>query len=255
METSLELARCPDLAVARHNDARSEAVCGVALMVVVVAAFVMSLLPLSSVLCLVGFGASFAGLALVPWPKQSPVVFPEDIADPVLRETYRQIQLARGELEGALADAPVLAGVVGSIDERCRAAIGVCATIVPVANRVHRYLAANDEARIAREVAELRARAAGTADEVTARNLEHAAAAYERQLATGRELARTRDRIRARLDVVLASLRSFTATVVKLQTGEAEQLALAGESLSEYVDDVARELAALESVLELDAAA
>ena len=64
----------------------------------------------------------------------------------------------------------------------------------------------------------------------------------------------TRGRIRARLDVVLASLRSFTAAVVKQQATEDEQYALAGESLSEHVDEVRDELAVLEAALDPGAA-
>ncbi len=53
---------------------------------------------------------------------------------------------------------------------------------------------------------------------------------------------------------MLASLRAFTAAVVKQQTAEDEQLALAGESIAEHVESVRQELGVLESALQLEAA-
>jgi len=254
MESSLEPAQCSDTTVAPSGCVRSEAVAGVGLVAVVAFIFLISLLPLSSMLYIAGVGASFVGLAAIPWPKRSSIVFPEDIVDPVLRETYRAILAARGQLERALEDAPGLASTAPSLNKRCADAVRLCARIALVANRLHVYLSANEASRIAVEVARLRAKAATAHDPSTACDLGKAAAAYERQLAACKELVQTRDRIRARLDLVLASLRSFTAAVVKQQAAEDEQLALAGESLSEHVDEVRDELAVLESALDLNAA-
>ena len=254
MESGLQLAQCSDTTVAPPGCARSEAVAGVGLVAVVAFILLISLLPLSSMLYVAGVGASFVGLAAIPWPKRPAIVFPEDILDPVLRETYRAILEARGQLQRALEDAPGLASVAPSLNKRCADAARLCARMAQVANRLHVYLSANEASRIAVEVAELRAKAAGTRDPSTARDLGKAAAAYERQLAACKELVQTRGRIRARLDVVLASLRSFTAAVVKQQATEDEQLALAGESLSEHVDGVRDELAVLEAALEPGAA-
>ena len=255
MESSLELTRRSDLTLAPHNDRYSEAICGGGLVAVIAVVFFMSLLPLSSILWLTGVGASFAGLAVVSRARSSAMVVPEDILDPVLRETYRAIHAARGELERTLAGAPGLASAAPSLNARCADAVQSCARIVPIANRLHAYLSSHEEWQIAREAAQLRLKAASIRDESIVRDLGNAAAAYDRQLAVCEELARTRERIQARLELVLASLRSFTATVVKQQVAEEEQVALAGESLSEHVDGVRQELAVLESALELDLAA
>ncbi len=97
------------------------------------------------------------------------------------------------------------------------------------------------------------ARAASSPDEVTSKNLTQAAVACEQQLATCEDLARTRERIHAQLEHVLASLRAFTASVVKQQTTEDEELALADAAIAEHVDDVRQQLGVLESALALDA--
>ncbi|HEX7839248.1 MAG TPA: hypothetical protein VF469_17340 [Kofleriaceae bacterium] len=254
MESGLSLAQCSDATIAPPGGIRPEAVWGMDLVSVVAFLFFLALLPLSSMLYVAGVGASFVGLAAIPWPRTPSIVFPEDIFDPVLRETYRAILAARGQLERAVEDAPGLKRCAASLNKRCADAVRLCARFALVANRLHVYLTANEASRIATEIAQLRSKATTTRDASAARDLGKAAAAYERQLATCAELVQTRDRIRARLDLVLASLRSFIAAVVKQQATEDEQLALAGESLSEQVDEVQGELAVLESALELGAA-
>lgn len=221
-----------------------------------VAAFplILAALPLTTVLWLVGTGVSCAVLASIPWPRRDETIFPEDIVDLELRSTYSAILAARRELEVALSNAAGFASAASSLNEYCDDALRMCARIAPVANRVHAYLSAHDTWELAREAAQLRVRATSTPDEVTARDLAQAAAASEQQLAACEELTRTRERIQARLDNVLASLRAFTAAVVKQQTAEDEQLALAGASIAEHGDSVWQELGVLESALRLEAA-
>jgi hypothetical protein len=218
--------------------------------------FLLAMLPFSSMLCLATFGASCVAFAAIPRPRHgSDTLFPQDIHDPALRNTYARILTARSDLEYVLVGAPGFAASARSLGERCDEAVRICARVVPVANRVHAYLSVNDAWRVAHEAALLRSSSAVTQDEVAARNFAQAADAYDRQLALCDELARTRDRIQARLDLVLASLRSFAAAVVRQQVAEDEQLAVAGESIAENVEGVRRELEVLESALELDAAA
>jgi hypothetical protein len=202
-----------------------------------------------------GFVATCAALAAAPWPNREGGVYPEDIADPQLRFTYSSILSARDELEIAIANAPGYASAAQSVKQRCSEAVRLCARVAPIANRLYGYLATQETWAAARHAADLRMKARTSTDAVTSRTLAQAAAACERQLASCEELSRTRDRIHARLELVLASLRSFTATVVKQQTLEDEQLALAGETVAEHVDSVREELAVLESALDLDAAA
>jgi hypothetical protein len=217
--------------------------------------FLLALLPISSVLCIGGFIVTCAALAAVPWSRRDGLVFPEDISDPQLRETYMSILAARSELETALACAPGLGKARRAIEGRCDEAVRACSRVAPVTNRLHAYLAWNEPWMIAREAKDLRARADAARDHTTARSLAQAAAACERQLASCETLMRTRERIQARLELVLTSLRAFTATVVKQQTLEDEELAVAGDSVADHVDGVRDELATLEDALAHEAAA
>lgn len=254
MQPGLELTRSSNTRLACRRDAHSRAALALGVFGVAVSPFVLATLPLSTFLWLAGAGVACAVLASIPWPGHEKRIFPEDIADPALRSTYSAILAARDELELALSNAPGFASTASSLNERCNDAVRMCARIAPVANRLHAYLSAHDTGEIDRDAAELRARAASTRDEATARNLARAVAAREQQLAACEDLARTRERIQSRLDSVLASLRAFTAAVVKQQTAEDEQLALAGESIAEQVDSVQQELGVLESALQLEAA-
>lgn len=250
----LELARRSNASLVRPRDHRgmfwAAGFCGAA-----VFSFFLTAVPLAMMLWLVGAGACCAVLAAIPWPNRDPSqILTDEIADPVLRGTYSAILAARRELELALANAPGLTGVARSVSGRCDDAVRICARAAPVANRLHAYLSFHDTWEIAREAAELRARATSTRDAMTARNLTLAAEACEQQIAMCDDLIRTRDRIQSRLDHVLASLRAFGAAIVKQQTAEDEQVALAGESIAEHVDGVRQELGELESALQLDAA-
>jgi hypothetical protein len=254
MQSGLELTHSSNTKLAHRREARSQAAMALGVLGVAVLSFVLVTLPLSTLLWLTGVGVSCTVLASIPWAKREATLFPEDIADPALRSTYRAILAARGELELALSNAPGLASAASSLSDRCNDAVRMCARVASVANRLHAYLSAHDTREIARNAAQLRERATGTRDEATARNLMQAAAASEQQLAACEDLIRTRERIQSRLDHVLASLRAFAAAVVKQQTAEDEQFALAGESIAEHVDSVRQELGILESALQLEAA-
>jgi hypothetical protein len=254
MRSGLELARSPSATLAYGREARSRAALALGMFGFAAIPLVLAMLPLLTLLWLVGAGASCALLASIPWPRGDEAVLPEDIADPGLRSTYRAILAARSELELALANAPGFVKAASSLARRCNDAVCMCGRIATVANRLHAFLSAHDASEIARETAQLRARATSTHDEATARSLEQAAAACEQQLAACEELTRARERIQSRLDHVLASLRALTAVVVKQQTAEDEQLALADDSSAEHVDSVRQELGVLESALQLEAA-
>lgn len=254
MQSGLELTHSSNARLACRRDARSRAALALGAFSVAMFPFVLATLPLSTLLWLAGAGVSCAVFASLPWPKREETILPDDIADPALRITYSAILAARGELELALSNAPGFANTASSLNERCNDAVRTCARVASVANRLHAYLSAHDTWEIARDAAQLRARATSTRDEATARNLAQAAAASEQQLAACEDLTRTRERIQSRLDNVLASLRAFTAAVVKQQTAEDEQFALAGESITEHVDSVRQELGVLESALQLQAA-
>ncbi len=254
MPSGLELMRRSNTSLVGRREIGPKLVLGIGTVGALAVSFFVAALPVSAMFWLMGAGVSCALLASIPWPKRDETIVLDDIADPLLRSTYLAILAARGELELALANAPGFASSASSLNERCNDAIRMCARVAPVANRLHAYLSAHDSWEIAREAAQLRARASSTRDEATARNLAQAAAASERQLAACEDLMRTRERIQAYLDHVLAALRAFAAAVVKQQTAEDEQLALAGESIAEHVDGVRQELGVLESALQLEAA-
>lgn len=245
MRTGLELARVADDSLLRGKRAAIGA--GIALAVTL--PVMIAMVPFTSLLYVSGFVATCAALAAAPWPRRDPDVYPEDICDLQLRQTYCAILGAREELEIALANAPAYAATSASLQQRCQEAVRLCARVAPVANRLHAYLSQQEMWMLARQASDLRARSQATTDATAARTLAQAAAAYERQIASCEELTRTRDRIQARLELVLASLRGFAATVIKQQTLEDEQLALAGETVTEHVDGVREELSVLESAL------
>lgn len=246
----------PGLELVRRSEVRSaRATIGASIALLLALPVLVAMVPLSSLLYVGGFVASCAALAALPWPEHKAHLYPEDIADPRLRETYAAILAARAELEDVLATSPACKAVAASLLQHCDEAVRLCARIAPVANRAHAYLARQDVWALARQVSDLRTSSSSETDRTTARALTHTAGAYEQQIASCEELTRTRDRIQARLELVLASLRASTARVVKQQMLEDEQLALAGENVAEHVDDVRDELAMLESAVDVDATA
>jgi len=256
MEPGVELAPYFVGPPARGGELRGRAIVGTGLASLLAIAVFIAILPLSSLLCVAGMGATCMGIAAVASRRKgAPTIIPEDIADPVLRVTYRELLSARLGLERALLDAPGFAQSARSLRDRSDAAVRLCGRLAPAMNRAHAYLATGDASRPGHDAAELRTKAASTADPPSAHDLRAAAAACERELATRRALEGARDRTQARLDFVLASLRAFTARITNQQTLEDERLALASESVSEHVEGLDRELAAIESTLDPDLAA
>lgn len=165
---------------------------------------------------------------------------------------YCAILLGFADVERALADAPRLRAPLASVIERCRAAVALSGRIALLANPLQRYLDTHDAGSIRLALDRLRARAETTSDEVTVAALGHAAAARARQLAILEQIAAQRDRISARLALIHAALETFAATIVKLQSLDDEQIALAGESVTDQLAEISDDLAVLESALDPD---
>jgi len=198
--------------------------------------------------------ASVSGIALLAAlptlaPRRRDLIAPERIASYEVRQTYRGILVALGEIDRAVAAAPGLANTARPVIERCGEAVQQCGRLASLANPLQDYLDGHDPAWIRAEVDRLSARTEGAGDERTSAALARAAAARARQLATYDEMRAMRDRIHARLELVQAALDTFAAQLVKLHVLEDEQLAVAGSAVTEELDEITEELDLLESAL------
>jgi hypothetical protein len=178
------------------------------------------------------------------------VVAPEAIVSCEVQASYRAILLAFAEVDGALADAPRLARAMADVLRRCREAVALTGRIALLANPLQRYLDIHDPGFIRSSLHRLRLRAETASDVAAASAWSHAAAARMRQLEVIDQLIAKRDQICARLALVHAALDGFAATIVKLQALDDEQVALAGESVSDQLIEIGAELDVLEAALE-----
>jgi hypothetical protein len=182
-------------------------------------------------------------------------VAPELITSREARAAYQGVLLAFDEIDRALASSGQLRSSVAPVLARGRAAVLLCGRTALLVNPLQHYLDTHDPLRLRAELERLRARAEAASDDQAASAWSHATAARVRQLATYDEMHAMRDRIISRLELGRAALEAFAATIVRLQVVDQEQLLLAGESMTEHLDGVDDELAALESALATDLAA
>lgn len=253
MRPGAQLVPIPRVDIVQRERARAQRMWWSGLLGAFAVTLFAATLPATSLLWLAAIGTSGIALASMTWSKPDPdALFLEDILDPGIRDSYVALLYARAELESALDAAPGFAASAAEMRQQCADAVRLCGRIVKVSNRMYSYLSGNDMWRIAREASLLRTKSKTTRDAVAASAYSQAATAYDRQVKSCDELMQMRDRIQARLDLVLASLRSFTAAIVRQQTIEDEQLALAGETLTDKVDVVREELAVLASALDVD---
>jgi hypothetical protein len=201
--------------------------------------------------------SSFAiGSVLVAAVSDKPRrVAPEDIASSELRAAYRSILLRLAEVERALAEAPRLETLMATALERARAAVTLSGQIALLANPLHRYLENHNESFVRSELQRLGERSRATTDEAAVTTWSRAAATWARQLSLHGQIAAQHDRIHARLELVNAGIATFSATIAKLHAADEEQVMLAGDAVTDPLDGLGEELAALESALEVDAAA
>ncbi len=213
-------------------------------------------MPLLSVALVAASGASTAALlSTQPIAFRDRRILPEAIVSPESRQTYRAILASCDEIERAIAAAPRIQSSMTNVLERCHTAVELCARIAVLGNPLERYLESHDPALMRYELERLRSRAESASDERTVAALSRATAARARQLATYEEMWAMRDRIQARLELVQASLESFAALLVKIHVVEEEQLALAGDTMTERIDGIGEDLDVLESALTMDLAA
>lgn len=153
-------------------------------------------------------------------------------SDPHTAAAVRAIAHARAELDEVLArgDASVssLLAPIADLDAHA-------AKLVRRAEEIAAHLAKTNVAALEREIAELDARVAGTADEATRAHYATARSARVAHLETVAELARTKERIGATLLSIAATLDALPAKVVRLR----------GVEGAEATHDVGRDLAAM----------
>jgi hypothetical protein len=173
-------------------------------------------------------------------------VNPEAIASSEVRAAYRSILLRLAEVEIALAEAPRLKNVMATAIERARAAVALSGQIALLANPLHRYLDNHSESLVRSELGRLGERSEAATDEAAVTAWSQASAARARQLSIHGQIAAQQDRIHARLELVNAGLEAFSATIARLHALDEEQVMLASESVTDRLDGLGEELAALE---------
>ncbi len=231
--------------------------CGLGLAGVVAIAALFAGLPLLSIGMFTAGGAAALVMASVRRlrAEEDLAAAADEINSHVVRDAYGEILLALVDVRRALEGSTRLRGSVAPVLARCRAAVALCGRLARLANPLQRHLDTHDPALLRSDLERLRAHAEAATDEQAAAAWRQAAAARARQLATHEQMRAMIDRILARLAMVRAALESFAATIVRLQVVDEEQLALAGASVAEHLDDVEGELGALESALAPELAA
>jgi hypothetical protein len=237
------------------------ALCGLGITALFALGFFAAGLPVISVCMLVVSGVwSFVlGSALgtanerCETPRHHKVA-PEEIASIEVRAIYRAILFGLAEIESALAAAPRLGTSMASVIQRCRQAVELTGRIALLANPIQRYLDTHDASLIRSALERLRARTETANDDGAVGAWSHAVAARVRQLATLDQLAAKREQICARLELVHAAFESFAAAIVRIHVLDEEQIVLAGESVTDQLEEIGDDLHVLESALDLELA-
>jgi DNA-directed RNA polymerase subunit K/omega len=249
-DPQLALVHLPAAVAVRPREARSLAVFGIAgLFAIGVFLAGLPLVSMGVIAAIAGSGLVLGSRAVRSRGAANEPLRPETIVSIDIRETYRAILIAFGDLERTIAEAPRLRSPMRPVLERCAAAVRLCGEMARSSNPLQRYLDAHDPAIIGAELDRLRTRAEAATDERAVTSLGHAAAARARQLATRDEIAVARDRIHARLELVGAALESFAAMVVKLEVVDDDQFACAGETVADHLDGAGEDLEVVESAL------
>lgn len=206
---------------------------------------------MSSVVLAAALGAAKDG----DWGRRPGCVSADTIVAGEVQASYRAILDTLTDVEDAIAAAPRLGGSLAPVIERCRGAAALSGRIALLANPIQRYLDLHDAGLMRQALDRLRARAEAATDQVAISAWSHAAAARVRQLAIVEQIQAKRDQICARLGLVHATLETFAAEIIRLQALDDEQVALAGESLTEQLDEIGGDLEVLEVALDPELAA
>ncbi|HEU4730155.1 MAG TPA: hypothetical protein VFT22_19790 [Kofleriaceae bacterium] len=174
---------------------------------------------------------------------------PELIGSREARASYRAIQQSLLEIEEAVAQTPRLGTSLASVLERCRATVALSGRLALLANPLQRYLDLHEAGVLRTALGRLHQRAEAASDRATTDAWQQAAAARARQLTTFEQIAAKRDQICARLELIHAALETFAAEIAKLQACDAAQIAVAGESITDQLDDISIDLEVLEEAV------
>jgi hypothetical protein len=137
------------------------------------------------------------------------------------------------------------AALPSSLRQRARCVVVASGRLAQRTNQAYEYLYKHPPSKVAADIAQLKARAERTTDDLAKKTLLDAAAVRGRELATINAMLATSERVHARLDHAAATLRACTAAAVAAGSENAE-FSLVQTTLDDRVDELGTELDVVE---------
>jgi len=197
------------------------------------------------------FWANVSATELLP-PSRLPQ--PDDVQDPAVRSTVRELWVARNELARVVGGASLqVRGYVGMIVSSLGQLESQAGELVGRADLLGRYLATVSPALVETEVARLRAESVATDDPEARKQFEQALASRQEQLKALEDIKDARDRVSGTLSKVVAALQALPAKVVRMQVMDAESLTAVSGDVNRELDTLSNEVSAFEETLRMPA--
>jgi hypothetical protein len=179
---------------------------------------------------------------------------PDDVRDPAVRATVRELWVARNELARVVSEAnPQVRGYVAVIISSLGQLESHAAELVGRADLLGSYLATVSPALVETEVARLRAESVATDDREARGQFEQALASRQEQLRALEDIKDARDRVNGTLSKVVAALQALPPKVVRMQVMDAESLTAVSGDVNRELDTLNNEVSAFEETLRLPA--
>jgi hypothetical protein len=179
---------------------------------------------------------------------------PDEVKDPAVRSTVRELWVARGELARVIAEAsPQVRGYVGMIIASLGQLESHAKELVQRADLLGRYLATVSPGVVETEVARLRAESVATDDPQARAQFEQALSSRQEQLKALEDIKDARDRVSGTLSKVVAALQALPAKVVRMQVMDAESLDAVSGDVNRELDTLNNEVSAFEDTLRMPA--
>jgi len=211
-----------------------------------------------------------AYLAMVAWDLVSPEFWskvsagevlppsrlpqPDEMKDPAVRSTVRELWIARNELARVIGEAsPQVRGYVGIVISSLGQLESHAAELVGRADLLGRYLATVSPNLVETEVARLRAESVATDDPEARHQFEQALASRQEQLKALEDIKDAHDRVNGTLSKVVAALQALPAKVVRMQVMDAESLNAVSGDVNRELDTLNNEVSAFEETLRMPA--
>ena len=211
-----------------------------------------------------------AYLAMVAWDLVSPEFWskvsagevlppsrlpqPDEMKDPAVRSTVRELWIARNELARVIGEAsPQVRGYVGIVISSLGQLESHAAELVGRADLLGRYLATVSPSLIETEVSRLRAESVATDDPEARRQFEEALTSRKEQLRALDDIKDAHDRVNGTLSKVVAALQALPAKVVRMQVMDAESLNAVSGDVNRELDTLNNEVSAFEETLRMPA--